>query len=71
MGTCPHCSAEVPGPIISYAPGMGQNFRTTKDCTECGRPLIYWKDGPEGIETGKWIADEGEDRRRAFEKGDL
>lgn len=69
MSTCPHCSADVLGPLLSYAPGIGQHFRTTKDCTECGRPLIYWQEGPEGLETGKWIANTDEDARRAFEAG--
>lgn len=67
-GNCPNCGTfvDLPGGFHG-TPSMTPHSH--RDCPDCARPLIWFKDAqalPEG-----WMVDEVEERRRAAQAEDL
>jgi endogenous inhibitor of DNA gyrase (YacG/DUF329 family) len=58
---CPNCSTpmEIPGAFHGCS---DIQMHTHRECSRCGRPLIWFARGP--LATG-WRIDDAEERRRA------
>jgi hypothetical protein len=60
--TCPNCGAVIPVPVAFHGTPGKENMHSNRDCSKCGEPLIYWK---EGVLAGRWRFDEREQKHRA------